>query len=182
MATASLPRNRWRWWLWWPLLAVLAWLVAQEQAHQNEAGSPSLASNPAPNRARVAQPVPAPTAGATALALMPREQLLAASGAKAHPTQRDLFVSRHPTPATSAPLTTVADVPSAPALPFRYVGKQWDGEAWEVYAVSGHQTYVLREGLMLDEQYRVDRIAPPHAALTYLPLGTVQNLSIGDTR
>ncbi|MDP2988417.1 MAG: hypothetical protein Q8N64_17620, partial [Hydrogenophaga sp.] len=34
--------------------------------------------------------------------------------------------------------------------------------------VTGDQTYMLREGQILDDQYRVDRIAPPHATITYL--------------
>lgn len=79
-------------------------------------------------------------------------------------------------------MVAVVAAPSAPALPFRYVGKQWDGQVWEVYAMSNDQTYVLREGATLDDQYRVERIDPPHASLTYLPLGTTQTLLIGDTR
>lgn len=175
------PANNKRWWLWWPLLAGLAWLVAQEQNNTNEASSPSLPTRPPPSRAPTVLPSLAPQAD-MALALVPREQLLAPPVAKAQPAQRDLFAARHaPQPPPNTLVNAVA-APSAPALPFRYVGKQWDGQAWEVYAVAGDQTYVLREGMTLDGQYHVDRIAPPHATLTFLPLGTAQNLTIGDTR
>ena len=38
----------------------------------------------------------------------------------------------------------------------------------------------VREGMTIEDLYRVDRIAPPNLTLTYLPLGTVQNMTIGE--
>lgn len=181
MSTSHKANNK-RWWLWWPLLAAMAWLVAQEQDRPNEASSPSLPARAQPGRSPAAASAPTPRADNAALALVSREELLGASTARPQQSRRDLFAARPAPPPPSAPMPAVVATPSPPALPFRYVGKQWDGQAWEVYAVSGDQTYVLREGMTLDDHYRVDRIAPPHAALTYLPLGTTQTLSIGDTR
>lgn len=125
--------------------------------------------------------LPPPTSNAL-LALAPREQLFATSSPQTRPAPRDLFAARIAPAPPSNPIAMETVPPSAPALPFRYVGKQWDGRAWEVYAVAGGQTHLLREGMVIDDQYRVDRIAPPQASLTYLPLGTVQNLPIGDSR
>lgn len=181
MPVTSTPNsNNKRWWLWWPLLATLAWLVLQEQSNPNDTSGPSLPTRQQPGRMptvpAVAQFDPTP------LTLVPREQLLGTSRANTSLARRDLFVARTASPPPQAPMPATVDTPVAPALPYRYVGKQWDGQAWEVYAVSGDQTYVLREGTTLDDQYRVDRIAPPQATLTYLPLGTAQTLSIGDAR
>lgn len=174
------PTNNKRWWLWWPLLASLAWLVIREQGKPSDAGGPSLPTRTLPSPSFNAHP-PVPQSETNALTLVPREQLLGVSNTKNTGAQRDLFIARSgPTPTAQA--VAVVAAPSTPALPFRYVGKQWDGQVWEVYAVSNDQTYVLREGTTLDDQYRVERIAPPHATLTYLPLGTTQTLLIGDTR
>jgi hypothetical protein len=51
-----------------------------------------------------------------------------------------------------------------------------------VYLARGEQTFIVREGSALDGLYRVDRIAPPSLALTYLPLGQSQTLPIGESR
>ncbi|MDP2073685.1 hypothetical protein [Hydrogenophaga sp.] len=181
---ASKPLHNKRWWLWWPLLAILAWLVVQEQSSPGVTSDTSPPAPAQPGRLRTAPPGQTlqTGVGTAPLALVPRGQLLRGTGTNPLPTTRDLFAALGATPPTSAPVVAVVEAPSAPVLPFRYVGKQWDGKTWEVYAVTGDQTYVLREGQILDDQYRVDRIAPPHATITYLPLGTVQNLSIGDTR
>lgn len=175
------PTNNKRWRLWWPLLASLAWLVIREQGNPSGDSGPSLPTRPLHSRSSTSPDPTGPQAENTLLALVPRDQWLAASGAKHSSARRDLFIARsEPIPAIQ--MVAVVAAPSAPALPFRYVGKQWDGQVWEVYAVSNDQTYVLREGAMLDDQYRVERIDPPHATLTYLPLGTTQTLLIGDTR
>lgn len=181
---ASKPLHNKRWWLWWPLLAILAWLVVQEQRSPGATSDASPTALAQPSRSRTVQPGQAPLTGTgtAPLELVPRKQLLEGTGTTPPPATRDLFAALTATPPPSAPVVVVVEAPSAPALPFRYVGKQWDGKTWEMYAVSGDQTYVLREGHMIDDQYRVDRIAPPHATITYLPLGTTQNLSIGDTR
>ena len=116
-------------------------------------------------------------------ALIPRNELLGEPPASGATVRRDLFASQSwgPAPTTQA-APVQAPSPAAPDLPFRYVGKLWNGDTWEVYAVAGEQTYVLREGVVLDDLYKVGAIAPPHANLTYLPLGTVQNLMIGEPR
>ncbi|WP_332752225.1 hypothetical protein [Hydrogenophaga sp.] len=179
-ATPSTSTHNRRWWLWWPLLALLAWLVVQEWGKPGAQEVPSRPSRPTAKGASAVEPLPLVKSNGASLALVPREALLATTGAAT--PRRDLFAARSWTPPPQAPVVQTPDLPLAPPLPFRYIGKQWDGQAWEVYAVNGDQTYVLREGLVLDEQYKVDRIAPPHVTLTYLPLGTVQNLLMGDTR
>ncbi len=67
-------------------------------------------------------------------------------------------------------------------MPFAYLGKKLEGGAWEVYLGQGEKTFVVREGQVLEGQYRVESIKPPQMELMYLPLGQAQNLSIGETR
>jgi len=170
-----------RWWLWWPFLACTVWLVMQDPSETADV-SAALPSR-SPSMREPSQPAtPPPLANAGLLALVPRDRVLAVDGTTSH-MRRDLFAPRQTVPRKpAAPVPAVADTPAAPPLPFRYAGKQWDGQTWEVYAVSGEQTFVLREGATLDDHYRVERIAPPQATLTYLPLGTTQILLIGDAR
>ncbi|WP_413345644.1 hypothetical protein [Massilia sp. CT11-108] len=70
--------------------------------------------------------------------------------------------------------------PTAPPLPFTFIGKSVGDGAWEVYLARGDRTYVVREkGAVIDGTYRVESIAPPVLTLTYLPLNQVQQLNIG---
>jgi hypothetical protein len=69
--------------------------------------------------------------------------------------------------------------PTAPALPFRYLGKQWTGELWEVFVSRGEQTLLLRENQTVEATYRIDSIKPPQMVLTYLPLNEQQTMNIG---
>ncbi len=204
------PANR-RWWIWLPLLGVGGWLALFGDKSASDGASVAVPVQPAPRPAGATtqqRSAPAPsmviadaaTAAASApLVLLPREQLVrpaanpasspmaagsAAGGApNAKSSRKDLFGTRSwnpppPPPPPPAP----APPPMAPALPFVYLGKKLEGEAWEVYLGHGEQSFVVREGMVLEGTYRIDRIAPPQLSLTYLPLGQAQTLSIGDTR
>lgn len=69
--------------------------------------------------------------------------------------------------------------PTAPPLPFSYIGKAVEKGSWEVFLARGDKTYVVRDKMVIDGTYRVDAIAPPNLTLTYLPLNQVQQLNIG---
>ena len=70
--------------------------------------------------------------------------------------------------------------PVAPALPFKYVGKQRSGDGWQVFVARGDQVIVIGAGDAVEGMYRVDAIKPPTMTLTYIPLNEEQTLSIGD--
>ena len=70
--------------------------------------------------------------------------------------------------------------PTAPPLPFTYLGKMLDGGVWEAYLARGDETFVVREHAAVDANYRVETIAPPTMTIIYLPLKQTQTLSIGD--
>jgi hypothetical protein len=95
---------------------------------------------------------------------------------------RDLFAAHNWTPPPAAPASATPAAPSAPALPYVYLGKKQEADVWEIYLGRGEQSFIAREGQVLEGTYRVDRIEPPTLTLTYLPLNQAQSLSIGESR
>ena len=98
---------------------------------------------------------------------------------------RDLFANRSwtppPPPVKLAP-PSPPPAPVAPPLAFTFIGKKLEAGAWEVFLARGEQSFVVREGSVIDSTYRIDKISPPNLSLTYLPLGQTQSLSIGESR
>lgn len=140
-----------------------------------------------PVAAAIAQPRPRPVAHAHAsaparAALLPRSRWMAQ---RAHDHSGQLFGGV--TDALPEPETLASDepqptppAPSAPALPFSYLGRKLEAGEWEVFLVQGEQTLLVRQGSLIDGLYRVDTITPPELSLTYLPLGERQILPIGE--
>jgi hypothetical protein len=164
--------SRRRWWIWWPLLGVAAWLAFfTDPAPQ--AAAVSLPTKPSAPRASLT-----PVASEALPALTPRT-LLYPPDAGAHP--RDLFTARTwKAPATQSLPPAAPAEPVAPTLPYTFIGKKLDAGQWEVYLARGEQSFVARPGQTIEGMYRVEKIAPPLLTLTYLPLGQAQTLQIGD--
>jgi hypothetical protein len=80
-----------------------------------------------------------------------------------------------PKPIVAAP----APPPTAPPLPFTYIGKRLEDGVWHVYVSRGDQTLIVREQQTIDGTYRIDAVKPPQMTLTYLPMDERQTLSIG---
>jgi hypothetical protein len=72
--------------------------------------------------------------------------------------------------------------PTAPALPFRYLGKMIEDGELQVFLARGDESYTLREGQKkgqkVDEHYRVDKVTQNRITFTYLPLKIQQTLEI----
>lgn len=68
--------------------------------------------------------------------------------------------------------------PSAPPLPFRYIGKALGVQGWEVYLAEGEAVHVARTDDVIGA-YRVTEIRPPSMRLRYLPLDEEQGIDIG---
>lgn len=189
MTTQAGPNRRWL--LWLPLLLVSGWLASYGD---NSPAGDAAVSLPVQPRAAAA---PAqPTAGAEfnrprtaaaepTLALVPRDQLFGrvddTPGAQ-HRVTRDLFSTRSWNPPAPAPAPQPAPAPVAPPVPYTFLGKKLEGDAWEVFLAKGNQTFVARANQVIESDWRVDRIAPPTLTLTYLPLGLPQSVAIGDSR
>lgn len=122
---------------------------------------PGLARAPA----GVAVPAPPPVAGAQ------------------HPvrgrfesSEVDVFASRSWQPPPPPP--PKAQAPTAPPLPFRYLGKLLEEDAVMVFLAQGARTHLAHKGDVLMD-YKVEEITPARMTLVYLPLNEKQYLTFG---
>lgn len=69
--------------------------------------------------------------------------------------------------------------PTAPPLPFTYLGQFQDGGKAEIFLVKDDRVLTVRQGDIVEGNYRVDGIVGSKLELTYLPLGIKQTLNIG---
>lgn len=175
-----------RWWILGPVFvgALLLAVFGDKTPADGAVAVVAPRVQPAARLASPGQPVlelatPAPLHGAQVL--VPRDQLVK-SGQRA--PVRDLFSQHSWTPPAPKlkPVVVPEPVPTAPTMPYVYLGKKQENGSWEVYLGQGEKTFVVREGQVLEGQYRVDSIKPPQMELMYLPLGLSQNLVIGETR
>ncbi|BCJ07265.1 hypothetical protein PUR31_04320 [Pseudomonas mosselii] len=100
---------------------------------------------------------------------------------------RDLFPSQQWTPpqalatVTEQPVVTapVAAAPTAPTLPFRFIGRMGERDDLQIFLQSGDKLYVVRQGDVIDDTYRLDQVSATELSLVYLPLHQPQTLSVG---
>lgn len=176
------------WWIWLPLLAGALWLAVfgdktparlvvtpAASAVQPRSTSPSAKDGGAGPKTSATQ------TQTFLLPLIPRSQLIQPTRTEPA-TAQDLFANRNWTPAPTPVKASPPPPPMAPPLPFTFLGKKLEGGTWEVFLARGEQSFVVREGSMIDNTYRVDSITPPNLSLTYMPLGQSQSLAIGETR
>lgn len=100
---------------------------------------------------------------------------------------RDPFATGKPRAAKSKPRgaarpaqTVIAPSPSAPPLPFTYMGKLMSDGDLAVFLVQGERNLIVHEGDTIDSLYRVERIAESDITLLFLPLNQRQTLAIGE--
>ncbi|WP_347907456.1 hypothetical protein [Pseudomonas grandcourensis] len=155
--------------------AALAWLP--ELFNQADDSNPAVATVAMPAKGKTPG---ASTAASSAVALTPIKDLSPAG---------DLFAARSwiaaPAPGTvaeqQAVVTPVVQVPTAPPLPFQFVGRLDDRSDLQVFLQSGEKIYVVRKGDVIDETWRIVRISDKELSLVYLPLHLAQTLSVGST-
>jgi hypothetical protein len=177
-----------RWLLWAPLLAVAGWLALW--GDKRPAGAAiSLPPRPSPVATSPAAPMPAtavtPSTSALDnewLPLVPRTQLVPIDGVAASTPRPDPFSARSWKPPSPTIAAATQHAPVAPPQPYAYLGKQWDGESWQVFLARGDQNFLVRQGQVLEGTWRVERLTPPGLALTHVPTGQVQDLAIGEAR
>jgi hypothetical protein len=173
-----------RWWLWLPLLALALGLTLWGEA--NTSSSSTVVGLPSKVAERSISKTSISTASDKSVValdmLAPRNSLISS---KPRARSVDLFAagSWSPPPAPVKPaLQLPPPAPTAPALPFIYIGKKWEANSWEVFLAKGDQSFIAKEGTVLDTHYRVDKINPPQMSLVYLPLNQTQTLSIGESQ
>lgn len=85
-----------------------------------------------------------------------------------------------PPPPPPPPPPAPPPVPTAPPLPFTYLGRYEDAPSRMVILVKGERMYTVAAGDVIEGTYRIERMAPGMVELTYLPLNIKQTLSTGE--
>lgn len=86
-----------------------------------------------------------------------------------------------PPPPKPVAKTAPPPPPSAPPMPFTFLGRYEDGGMRVIMLVKGDRIYTVSEGDVIDQTYRVERLAGGQLELTYLPLDIKQTISTGGT-
>ena len=68
--------------------------------------------------------------------------------------------------------------PSAPPLPFSYLGKEFDGSQWHVFLARQNAVLIVKADDVIEDTYRIESISPPIMTVLYIPLNESQQLSI----
>ena len=87
-----------------------------------------------------------------------------------------------PPPPPPAPVVHQAPpVPTAPPLPFAFMGSyQAEGGGSTYFLTSGDRVYDVKIGDTLNNTYSVDGVKSGQLLLTYMPLKIQQSLAVGD--
>ena len=107
--------------------------------------------------------------------LSPAGDLFAARSWKAAPT----LASVTEKPVNVAP---VVQVPTAPPMPFQFIGRIDDRTDLQVFLQNGEKIYVVRKGDVIDETWKIEGISDLELSLVYLPLHLSQTLSVGSAQ
>lgn len=96
----------------------------------------------------------------------------------------DLFAPRkQPAPPAAAEIVGSAPAvpppaPTAPPLPFAYLGKLIDGDKLEIFIAHGDEHYSAEQGKTIGGEYKIEKVTAKAVTFIYLPLGTRQSLPI----
>jgi hypothetical protein len=94
--------------------------------------------------------------------------------------QNDPFAPRSFAPPPVAAQAAPAAAPSAPPLPFKYVGKLTANGSTEIFVLRGDDLISIAPGQKIDAEYRVDAVSETRIAFTYLPLKTRQSIDLAE--
>ncbi len=71
-------------------------------------------------------------------------------------------------------------VPTAPSVPFTYLGRYGDSASRIIILAKGDRVYTVTVGDVIDNTYRVEKFTPGMVNFNYLPLNIEQSLPTGD--
>jgi hypothetical protein len=78
------------------------------------------------------------------------------------------------------PAPVVLPVAVAPPLPYTYMGKMQESSGQLIiYLVRGDKPYIVKEGDVLDDAYRVEKVEAGRITFTYMPMAATQVLQTG---
>ena len=152
--------------------------AAPERQRTPRAASAASAAVPAPAK-RVEFPAVPPISVETTMLEAPRMDAgMAAQIARAWEPPPP-----PPAPKAAAPVAPVAPPPpAAPALPFRVIGQLTDAGVTIAFVQAGANTYALKPGDRVEQNYRVDEVNATRVIFTYLPLNIQQPLNLEPPR
>ncbi len=99
--------------------------------------------------------------------------------AKKPSRKRKLKQKRVPKQVAQAPVQPEPEKPTAPPLPFKFMGKLWGEDGYQVFVTLEDANLILKQGDYIASLYKVEAIKPPQMTLIYLPLSQQQTLNIG---
>ncbi|GAB3772775.1 hypothetical protein GCM10028796_44030 [Ramlibacter monticola] len=85
-----------------------------------------------------------------------------------------------PAPPPPPPPPPAPVAPVAPPLPFVFMGRMFDADPPTVFLVKGERAYLVAQGEVIDDIYRLEKVEPGQLTLRYLPLDAVQTLPVGE--
>lgn len=71
--------------------------------------------------------------------------------------------------------------PTAPQLTFTFIGRMIDGNEVILFLSNNGRQYNVKNGDVIDDNYRVEKINATNAILTYLPMNIQQTLAFNST-
>ena len=166
-------------WIFLGMLLVLSLLAAVYVANDNES---EAAVVPEMSRQNRPQRVQATDAMAHNVALPAETYPDVIDRSFQRPAQqevKDVFAP-HSWYVPPAPIAVAASVPTAPPLPFVYLGKLLEDGKLTIFLARQDKNFTVREGDLIDDTYRVDAIKGTVMELTYIPLNIRQTLLIGE--
>lgn len=156
--------------------AALAWLPEYFSPSDDADSTDVAMATPAKTAARGALPASKTKAKTAAIKdLTPAGDLFAGKSWKAAPTLATVTE-------TAVNLTPVVQAPSLPPVPFQFVGKLHDRSDLQVFLQNGEKIYVVRNGDVIDDTWKITGISDLELSLVYLPLHLSQTLSVGSTQ
>ncbi|WP_212624961.1 hypothetical protein [Pseudomonas sp. PP3] len=153
--------------------AALTWLPEYFKQVDDSDVEVAAVATPAEGKAR--QVANASAAPAPIRDLSPAGDLFAARSWKAAPK----LASVTEQPVTVAP---VVQAPTAPPMPFQFIGRMDDRTDLQVFLQNGEKIYVVRKGDVIDETWKIEGISDLELSLVYLPLHLSQTLSVGSAQ
>jgi hypothetical protein len=156
--------------------AALTWLPDYFRQADDTDVEVTAAATPAKGKSQGVLPAAKASGSPVAIKdLSPAGDLFAARSWKPAPT----LASVNEQPVNVAP---VVQVPTAPPMPFQFIGRMDDRTDLQVFLQNGEKIYVVRKGDVIDETWKIERISDMELSLVYLPLHLSQTLSVGSAQ
>nr|WP_180206141.1 hypothetical protein [Pseudomonas sp. SbOxS1]NYU06357.1 hypothetical protein [Pseudomonas sp. SbOxS1] len=155
--------------------AALTWLPDYFKQGDDSDVAVAAVATPAKGKNRSASPAAQAAAPVAIKDLSPAGDLFAARSWKAAPT----LASVTEQPINVAP---VVQAPTAPPMPFQFIGRMHDRTDLQVFLQNGEKIYVVRKGDVIDETWKIEGISDLELSLVYLPLHLSQTLSVGSAQ